>query len=596
MTISSIVAKGPLVILALIMAVIFTAGCVDLEVDPDPPYPQKDIDYTYPEKEQLPPPWEDPENYPYVRITEPVNGIFVAPGEITVSGTYEGPELKSLEINGHELTLIAGTFTTTVLASNNMATLPISVRAQTTEGITSSDEVIVVVGQPMPCDEPVLNAFAVDFKNTGFDVISRSLSDLLDDLDLTGGMTSRMDENAKALFELSEATIGNVDINLESRVGGLSVDLLANDINLGLEVLGIQANIEADGLFIHLLLDMEVGPGNTLYLWIDEVQSGLARLEIDAPLIPELVDNLIEILLPLLIDALVEGPVEDLLAGLVADLDLTITTDDFTYSLLPSMVSNTDMEMSLGMDTQATLANVWSEDFQPEGFRATSSDAPIFESVTPDTALPYDMALALNDDFLNQLGYLLAAGGLLNFELTDPMLKAKIFSLLFFSFENLNGDTPLFLQLQPVVAPMFFAETDNDKNVMKLNFSGYQLRILADRGSAGMWEAMTMSIDVSASLKLKFYEGGEFSLWLRDMDINAAIVRNPMGQKNVDNINRVLSEALENILPDLLFTELDEMRFTIPALLGIQSQFQDLTVFGPGQDFLGVFLDLDYVI
>ncbi len=54
------------------------AGCVDIDPDPEPPYPLNPYDYTYPPKEQMTEPWENPELYPLVQIKDPKNGDFVA--------------------------------------------------------------------------------------------------------------------------------------------------------------------------------------------------------------------------------------------------------------------------------------------------------------------------------------------------------------------------------------------------------------------------------------------------------------------------------------------------------------------------------------
>ena len=567
-------------------------GCVDMEVDDERPYPLNPYDYDYPQDELPPPPWEHPEDFPVVTVDEPADGAFVTPGSVTVSGTYAGPETESFLLNGEPLTLTGNAFSGSVLIGPDDVLVPITVSAKTKDQIVGADAVTVINGAPAAPDALVGNAFFADLENSGLAAISGLLSNALDGIDLTGAM------DAKALFDFETATIGNLDILLRAKDEGFLFEILAGDVEFLIKMALGDLSLELDGLFISVLTDISVDGNGHYVLDVINSEVALAHWQSDLPFVPDNVENILdlltELLLPALVDVLIDGPITDLLNQLLGGLDIQITSDTLVYSVIPSMVDATDRNMVLGFDTQAELLEVFDDDFQPEGFYSTASTPPVFEEKTPVADKPYGIGIALNDDMLNQLFYSLCATGTLNFELTDPMITAELLSILFFSFEDIEPvDAPVVIELSPSIAPVFWGDAGN--RVMHMSLVGFTGRIMVDRGAAlGRWEAMSLGIDIGAPLSIVVNDDDSFSLKLDEMAIAVRILHNPVGQRNVENMNRMLTELFQNVVPDLLGALLEDMKITIPDIEGLSVTIPDLSLFGPNDDYLGAFVGLEY--
>lgn len=567
----------------------FMAACVEIDTDSEPPYPVRDRDYTAPEKPEPKPPWENPEDYAHVTITQPDDGAFVGPGSLTVSGRYQGPELTSFELNGRPVTINNGVFNTSVVIYEDEAVVPIVARATTTDGIVSSDRVTVFAGQASTIEEQVTNALLLDLENSGLTQLSKLLSTLLDDMDITDLFNGKLPLEQKQLLVINQANTGNIEIDLAAEEAGLRIGLLANGIVIDLTAFGFyNLYIELNGVVADLLAEIGVDENNKLTLDITESSFNIAEVIIDGPLIPSFIGDIVSLLSQTLYDLLLEDLLLDELNNLLTGLDLTITSDTFTYSILPSGTLATNRNFGLGFDTTATLDYVWDDSFQADGFLSTPSDLPVFAETTPGTGLPYGLALALNDDMLNQLMYLVAAGGTLNFEFSDPILTAELFSILFWSFENVDPEMPLVLKFRPKVAPVFVGNS----NGMFLHLPGYTGQILVDRGATGPWEAMSLAVNLMIPVSLKVNADQSVSLDLGEVDIDMEIIHNHVGQANVENIESLLAEIFSGILPDLL-GGLSNMSITIPEIAGVQISIADITSFGEEYDYLGLFLNLE---
>ena len=89
----------------------------------------------------------DPENYPYVTIVSPADGAIIDAASVDVAGTYAGPELDSLTINGQDISLSGNSFTARIDINDDAVVVPIMVEAITAErGRTSAARVTVFHG------------------------------------------------------------------------------------------------------------------------------------------------------------------------------------------------------------------------------------------------------------------------------------------------------------------------------------------------------------------------------------------------------------------------------------------------------------------
>jgi glucodextranase-like protein len=579
---------------SIILAVLFAfslASCVDVEVDPDPPYPIKDRNYDYDEDDTGPPPWEHPEDYPHVVITEPVEGQFVSNGELTVAGTYEGPSLKSLMLNGEEISLSDGAFSSTISITRKEAFRTIEVLAKTDDDITYIDRVSVNVGQAAVADTTETDSLLLDIETRGFDAISGLLSTMLDGTEVSSLLSETVSKDFTSK-KASGVVLGNIDIILGSKDEGLEFSILASGVEIETEFLGMAITIGIDGLFGEVLAEVTVNQG-ALELDVVNVESGLASFTIDALLIPDGVANalglIVELIVPPVLDALIEGPVQDLLNNLLADLNLAINIEDFVLNLAPSLATTLDERFTIGFESSVELTKQKS-DFQIEGYRATDSDTPEFDSNAP-SGDPFGLGLGIGDEFLNQLFYALCTTGMLDFEITDPMLKAEVASVLLFSFEQVDPGSQLIIRFKPTSSPLLYG--DSESGEMMLTIPGYTGYVYVNRYEEGRWEAMTFTVDLTALADLTVNEDGSFSLRLGETDATIAIEHNAIGQANVTNANSLFEEIFASILPEIL-SALDNTHIELPLLAGMGIDLVDVTAFGAGQDYLGAFIDLTF--
>lgn len=587
------------IVLSLFVAMFllaFVTACVEIETDPEPPYPIKDRDYSYPEAAEKDPPWENPGDYPVVRITSPVDGEFYAPGPVSVVGSYQGPALSSLTINGRTISLTGGNFSTEIVLHEDDRAAAIVVTATTEDEIVGADRVTVFQGTAQALTERVEDALLLNLENRGLEAISGVLSIVLDGRDIAGLLAPKVaaDPQLKALVDIDQAVLGNIDINVASRQDALHITLLGNEIFIKLSLLGlIDVDLTINGLYADLLATLTVDANNDLAFDITEAEFAIGDFTIASPLIPEgiagMIDTVVELLSPLLYDLLLNDLIVDEINNLLDGLSLVLTVDPYTYEFIPTTADYTDRNMVLGLDTLATTEVALPADFQPAGFLATDSDRPEFSELAPNEA-PYGIALALNDDMLNQLLYIVAASGVLNFTFEDDVLSSEVISLLFWSFENVPADMPVYLEFEPTVAPIAVG----DPVSAQVHIPAYTMRVMVDRGALGPWEAMSFAIDVSVPLDIIRLTDNTLSLGLGEIAFDLRVLHNPVGQRNVSNLNRLLEELLGDLLPELL-AGLSNMELTLPTLFGITADITDVAGIGPSNDFVGIFLDLEFL-
>jgi hypothetical protein len=561
------------------------AACITVDLDDEPPYPPRDKDYTPTVRDVPPPPWTNPEDYPYVTITSPVNGAFVTPGALEVTGTYAGPDLARLTLNGESLALNGSAFSGTITIEDGAAYQPIKVTATTAEDdFTSSDLVTVFTGVPALPGATVDVGGALDLENPGLDAVSDALADALDGMDLAPLLGSLLDP-----LVIDKAVIQGLDILLQATENGVSLQVVAASLDLEASLLFIPLTLEIEGLMISMVVDVNID-GDTHQATVQVVDSAvtIGSLNIGFGLLDELVSYVVGLVLDLLVQTQIPGLLEDAINNLV----LTIDGNGYSLSLLPAAAVSTTRNFSFGLDAllEVTDAGLWNPDFQPEGYRTTPSPVAGFPEKTPVTEKPYGLCLGLNDDFLNQVFYALSATNSLNFELTDEILRAEILSILFFSFESIDPDTPVVLRLRPSVAPLTVG--DAETQAMSLVLPAFLGEIFVDRGGGDLWEALTFSIDLNAPLVFDYNEDGSISLLLDEFDLALEIVHNPIGQKNVDNVERLLAEITQSLLPDLLATLTQSLELGPLDLLGLEIALVDVATYGAQNDNVGVFIDV----
>jgi len=587
-----------LCVLIFTTALIGTA-CVQLDVDPDPPYPQRDRDYTYPEEEDLPAPWVDPENYPVVTIVAPADGGFVDADQVTVTGTYAGPELASLTLNGDDVVLSGNSFSATLDLADGDVVVPIAVEAITAErGRASADRVTVFRGTAAGPDATATAGLGLDLENRGLDAIAETLASLIDGVDLADLLNPKIAADGKAGIEIKTARLEGIDLILRSSAEGLVIKVVIGNVELDVDVNDnpvLQLRIK--GLIIEMLAEIVTDDEGALKIQVVDSNVSLASLGMNNDLLDEVASYVVSLLLDLLVDGLVPGLVEDLLAG----LELNIAGEGYNLALAASAAVTTDRNLALAMDTTLAVTDpdLWTPGFQPEGYLSTASAPAGFPKSTPNTKAPYGLAVAVNDDFLNQLLYAVAGTGTLQLEVQEEFVTSEIASLLFFSFENIDPAKPLLLRFAPAVAPV--AVGDADTNLMGLTLPAYTGQVLIDceddevcLGQAdadGYWEALSFTVDLTAPLALAFHPDNSFSLQLGELSIVLDMVHNAVGQNNIDNIERLLAEIFNDLLPELL-GGLEDMTISLPELLDLDLVLADLATFGAQDDNLGIFIDL----
>jgi Glucodextranase, domain B len=575
-------------------------GCVQLDLDDAPPYPDRPWDYSYPDQEENPAPWIDSENYPQVTITEPANGSFVDAGTIAVRGTYAGPELASLTLNGAAITLTGSTFTGQVSVSDAASMASIMVEATTEEkGRVSADRVTVFNATPgVPGDEAIAS-IGLDLENRGLDAIADLLASLLDGMDLADLINPKVAADGKAdTIVVHKALLEGVDLVVRSTTDGLVTKLILGSFEFDMTLFdALDINLRLTGLVADLLFGVEVDGAGEIVLSLISSDVAIASLEIENGLLDEAASYVVSLGLELLIDSLVPGLIEDLLA----DLDLTIMSNGFDLALVPAVAMTGDRSLSLALSSTLAITDteIWNEDFQPEGYLSTASTAAAFPALTPNTGREYGIGIGVGDDLINQLLYGFSATDGLTFALEEEVITTEIWSVLFFAFENIDPAKQLILKFLPSAAP--YAVADPETNLMSLVLPAFTAQALvdcdgdteclADADDHGYWEAMSVAVDVTAPLSFNFFDDGSFSLKLGELDLTVDIVHNAVGQKNIDNIERLFAELFGEVLTNL-FTGLSDMHIMLPELAGLNITIADMATFGDADDNLGIFIDL----
>ncbi len=577
----------------LLFLLISGAACVDIPLDEPPPYPTLDRDYSYTPEPEKQPPWENPEDYPYVTITAPADGAFIGAGDVAVSGTYEGPKLASLKVNGQTVTVSGGRFETTLTVAENDRQLKVMATATTTGGLVSSDRVTAFVGQSAAADAAVEYALLLNLENRGLANVSALLSAVLDGRDVTDLLNDLVNPELKETYAdtvvINEAVIDGVDIYLQAAEDGLQLNLTAS-LTVNLTLFGLYTlEVKLNGVTADLLVNLTVDNDQLVFEVIDGTFA-IADVQLNGPLIPGFIGDLVSLLSGALWDLFLKNLLVDELNTLLTDLTINLDLGTATLGLIPGATLVSAHNFVIAMDTTTTLNDGWTSQLEQEGFLVTASTPPTFTETTPNTGKPYGVAVGLNDDMVNQMLYLLAASGGLNLSVTDDFLTAEALSILFFSFENFDADTPIVIQFQPSVAPYLAGNKDG---VMNLVFPAYTGSIMVDRGAEGLWEALSFAVDLTAPTSLLASDGNTIGLNIGALSIGIEVVHNPVGQANIDQIDSLLAELFESVLPELLGS-LAGAGIEIPELLDLQISIPEVGSFGPNSDYLGLFLDVVY--
>ncbi|MDP8223340.1 MAG: hypothetical protein P9L99_08275 [Candidatus Lernaella stagnicola] len=584
-------------LLIFLMATGAFVGCELVDVDPSPPYPLRNWDYTYPDQDDDPAPWVDPENYPYVTITAPADGSIVEPGVVTVTGVYQGPELAELTLNGRDIAVSGSTFTGTVTVGDDDLFVPIVVDAITSEKQrVSGDRVTVLQGAAgLPGD--AATSLGLDLENRGLNTLADFIADLIDGFDLADLLNPKIAADGKAGLELSEASIEGVDLVVKSTTDGLALRVMIGQIVLDANLFGLDVYVDIQGMLLEAMMDVAVDENNEIVLTLVDSSFSVASLGMDG-IMDDLASYLVGAVAELLLDQLVPGLLEDALAG----LDLTITGNGYALSLLPALAVTGDRNFTLGFDSvlDVTDADVFDLDFQPDGYLTTVAGPPVFPEVTPVTGAPYGLGLTINDDFLNQVFYALAATGSLEFSLSEEFVTSEIMSLIFFSYRKIDPPLPVVFRFEPTVAPIVAGSAED--NTMYLVLPSFAIRAMIECGedeacraageSDGYWEAMTVMVDVVAPLSFTFNDDQSLSLKLGELGLAVDVVHNAMGQKNIDNTERLFAELFGDVLPELLGDLLGGLQIKLPELAGLKISLADMATIGELDDNLGIFIDI----
>jgi hypothetical protein len=572
----------------LSVVILSSAACVKMAITPAPRYPTRHNDYTPTTQNVPPPPWTDPQDYPYVAITTPANGSFIQSGTVAVAGTYAGPA-ATLTVNGQPVTLAGGAFSGEIEVAATDVVVPILVTATTTAAsYVSSDLSTVFVGAAQKPAGTTADAIALDLENSGMAAIGGALARLLNDIDITSPLQARVDRDKAGLIDITKAQVLGAAVVLNSSTAGLNIGLSVQTIDLQATVLGLPISILIDDVAADLVVTLAFDANHKATVTVVSSSVRIGSLNLSNGVLDALVSYLVGQALDLLVNALVPGLVENLFNT----MNLTITATGFTYQFLPSLAVAADRNFTFGLDGALTVtdATKWNPQFQPAGYLATPASTPVFPATTPLTDKAYGLGIGAANNALNQLLYGVAATNTLSFTVTDSILNAALLSVLFFSFDSIDPSTPLILNLAPSAAPLAYA--DAKTGITNLRLPAYTGQILVDRGAAGNWEALTFAVDLTAPLTVKVNADNSFSLLLGELDINLQVVHNAIGQKNVPNMERLFGEIFQSILPQLL-AGLTNTKITLPLLAGLQISLADIAAFGAGDDYLGIFVGLN---
>jgi hypothetical protein len=579
---------------------------------------------------------------PIINVTAPDRGEFITDtNNITVQGQVydEHGAVATFQINGQDVYFdpVTGSFTRNVTLVYGLNTIIFF--AQDDSG-NETYATISVMYAPTYLENgvPVVKAFGAHVNPSGLNklaVIAETFAQEAID-DLLNGMTWPM-----ILFEetydfwgieyfwgkawLNKPTLSPVDLNLTTQPGGIHLTAGVNNVtatgSLEYEVLGIPGSedftITVTGLSI----------GADLVVWINDgdleatltnvtISDYNINIDINGSLFGEALEWLLDLFGTQFINDIIDPLVVDTIMAVVPplirlalnqlELNFDFNIFDFEYHLYNAFSETTFSDQGGTLWLQSNLWygdgswNVGPNTPDLPGSIKTDTQPPGFGLYIPGTSTPYDFAVVIGDDILNQVLHVIHRSGFLSLDLDEETME--MFGIT--GFELTTGalgvffpglwaeygmDQPVIIKMRPKLPPVFHVNPQKDKGLAtEIQFGEFQLQFTTnDEVWAQIALALYIPTDVTISedqtIDIAF---GEFETYVDLFDIMDGI------RANAGFFETFVPTLVDVLVPLLLGSILEEI--PIPSFEGFTLEVNSFQKVGAGLDWMGLYGDLIY--
>ncbi len=576
---------------------------------------------------------------PAIVITSPEQGTFTTDNSIQVQGQVINVDLgvvTDVRVNGVSVALGSkGEFSAVVAPSVGAISTPIVAELELTDGPLWRDRVTVVNGESIADGALSPMGLALRLNDSGLDDLEATVASLID-LDVAALLppgTVLLDDcfievfglclgDARASVDSPAPTFSNFEVNLDAVTNAVNGGILISDIEIRLDIDG-SGLVPDCGLRLNAQLTTIDGtytlqPASPDPSSVDVNQSGDVGVNFsgfDQTFTSGLCDDfLIGDIIELIIGD-IEPEVRDGLRAFLADPDGGGTLDspiaDAVEVALADIEITGPIGTAIGVGLEAPLFDVFEDNDgitldsdalviasmpDPMAIDLTASyhvpePFPPFGATTPG-GVPYDLALCISTSAFNQLLKAEVESGLLIASLTEldlgdgPLpITASLLGLFIPELGNLDPDTPLRVNITPVLAPVITGNTGANGEIAELRLPELRLSLTND---AGTLVYLDIAADAVVGLNATFDETtSSLSFVLGELDPNLIGID---VLYNLIATDEFLLTALLQVLVPVIFPSLADSlgSFPIPDLLGLQLEFVELTRNG---QFMSLFVN-----
>lgn len=289
-----------------------------------------------------------------------------------------------------------------------------------------------------------------------------------------------------------------------------------------------------------------------------------------------------------------EATIEEAFSSATVHEELDLNGAAVTLDLYPSDVDVTTSgaRIQLSGSMSGTAADCIAA-YDPGGSLRTDSDAPVLGQAPSGVDSPFDIGIALSDDFTNEALYSIWRGGALCYTMgpdgSFPLDTSILNSLSGDSFEELFPESqPVTLRTVPRAPPTAALDGSHD---VDLALQDLDLEFYAELdGRMARMLAISLEGNVGADLE---FDGNTGSLAvLVDLDPTAltpSIAANEFVPSADDAILSSFSGVFGSILDTVVGGMLEDLSFAMPAFSGIGLEDLQIGAAGSSGDWLGLY-------
>jgi hypothetical protein len=523
---------------------------------------------------------------PDLIVTHPERGYRTSDVSDTITGTHfdEYSGTASITVNG-EPAIVYEDGTWEAPVDYEFGTNTISTEAWDNDGNPTTDSRAVLSGNWTAYGNGVADGFMVRIFEAGFEAFEAAAGDFLDMDDLLGSIPNPLvSEESEDCWlgvcltwyslevRLVDVSIGELGVSIDPKSGGyLETIATIYDIYIGYDIDATVLYIpfDADGYISADSIDigMDMTPwvsGGVLGVTVSNVDASATGFDFDwdSWLYDVLeffgldLDGLIKDVLMDFIESAAQDEIPDLINDLLSSLQIAesfeIEDNTYHFDAIPSSVSVDDDGLTLGLETGFTTEN-WVSTSTPSPGSVTYPYTPPIYAASSDM-----MALAMSQDFLNQLFNALWGGGLLDIVLTSEELGIDLDDFALF----MPDLTDLSVKVKPYLPPVVVPGTGGA--MLDLQLGDFELT-LYNGPPEEAYVYLRVYVHVNAGLEMGT-DSGTLTAGLGDMSMSFDLVE-PDGRSEYAQDTELFLEALVPMLLPMLTDSLTTI--PIPELEGL---------------------------